>query len=260
MRVTVTPLEPHPNDPANGRPDTFQLPAPRLTPVHRLEAELGPPLDLGDTAHGHRRIVPLTGGTFTGSRISGRLVPGGSADCKTVLPDGTALGDIRHTLQTDDGALLDVRSRALRHGSAEVLARLAPAMRSTPVSTRFARRPRSRPPHPSSAGSTRGSSSQSAAAAGRRDLRDLSGGMKVAIVTGIGDHRLDGANAIHQLSKRRRAGHGDHRRAGRGEGHGNLAAQAAARTDDDRGPEPGWVPRRPGLLVPLFNCPREQDL
>jgi NAD(P)-dependent dehydrogenase (short-subunit alcohol dehydrogenase family) len=184
MRVTVTPLEPHPNDPANGRPDTFQLPTPRLTPVYRLEAELGPPLDLGDTAHGHRRIVPLTGGTFTGSRISGRLVPGGSANWQTVLPDGTALGDIRYTLQTDDGALLDVRSRGLRHGGAEVLARLAPAMRSTPVSTRFARRPRSRPPHPSSAGSTRGSSSQSAAAAGRRDLRDLSGGMKVAIITG----------------------------------------------------------------------------
>jgi muconolactone delta-isomerase len=125
MRVTVTPLEPHPNDPENGRPSTCQLPGPRLTPVYRLEAELGQAFDLGDTAQGHRRIVPLTGGTFTGAQISGTLVPGVSADWQTVLPDGTALGDIRYTLQTDGGDLLDVRSRGVRHGSSEVLARLA---------------------------------------------------------------------------------------------------------------------------------------
>jgi len=44
---------------------------------------------------------------------------------QTVLPDGTAIGDIRYTLRTDDGALLYVQSRSLRHGSPEVLARLA---------------------------------------------------------------------------------------------------------------------------------------
>jgi muconolactone delta-isomerase len=123
MRVTVTPLEPHPNDPSP-RPASFQLPDPRLTPVYKLEATLGAPLDLGDTVHGRRRIVPLTGGTVTGSEISGTLVPGASADWQTVLPDGTALGDIRYTLKTDGGQLLYVRSRAVRHGPAEVLARL----------------------------------------------------------------------------------------------------------------------------------------
>jgi muconolactone delta-isomerase len=125
MRVTVTPLEPHPNDPADGRPSSFALPGPRLTPVYRLEAELGQPLELGDTPGGHRRIVPLTGGRFTGPELSGTLVAGVSADWQTVLPDGTALGDIRYTLQTGGGDLLDVRSRGVRHGRAEVLARLA---------------------------------------------------------------------------------------------------------------------------------------
>jgi hypothetical protein len=52
------------------------------------------------------------------------LLNGMSADWQTVLPDGTALGDIRYTLQTDRGDLLDVRSRSIRHGSAAVLARL----------------------------------------------------------------------------------------------------------------------------------------
>jgi hypothetical protein len=102
-----------------------RLPDPRLTQVYRLEASLGQPLDLGETAEGHRRrIVPLAGGTFTGPELNGKLLPGASADWQIVLPDGTALGDIRYTLQTDRGDLLYVRSRGVRHGSAEVLARL----------------------------------------------------------------------------------------------------------------------------------------
>jgi Protein of unknown function (DUF3237) len=101
------------------------LPEPRLTLVYRLEATLGQPLELGDTAHGRRRIVPLTGGTFTGPELNGTLVPGASADWQTVLPDGTAIGDVRYTLQTDRDDLLYVQSRGVRHGSPEVLARLA---------------------------------------------------------------------------------------------------------------------------------------
>jgi muconolactone delta-isomerase len=133
MRVTLTPLEPHPNDPAAHRwlPDGRQqstvssrLPAPRLTRVYRLEATLAPPLELGQVAPGHRRVVPLTGGTFSGPDISGKLHPGASADWQTILPDGTALGDIRYVLETDRGDLLYVQSRSIRHGSPEVLARL----------------------------------------------------------------------------------------------------------------------------------------
>jgi hypothetical protein len=103
---------------------TTRLPHPQLRLVYRLQASLAEPLDLGDTAQGHRRIVALTGGTFTGPEISGKLLPGASADWQLILPDGTALGDIRYTLQTDGGDLLYVQSRSVRHGSAEVLARL----------------------------------------------------------------------------------------------------------------------------------------
>ena len=101
-----------------------QLPDPRLTQVYRLEATLAQPLDLGVTTQGHRRIVPLTGGTFSGPELNGQLLPGASADWQIVLPDGTALGDIRYTLETDGGDLLYVQSRGVRHGSAEVLSRL----------------------------------------------------------------------------------------------------------------------------------------
>lgn len=130
MNITVTPLDAHANDPV-ARPSRLRepitgppLPEPQLTLVYRLEADLGPPLDLGETAQGHRRIVPQTGGTFTGPDLSGKLLPGASADWQIVLPDGTALADLRYTLQTDSGTLLYVRSRGVRHGSPEVLARL----------------------------------------------------------------------------------------------------------------------------------------
>ena len=125
MQTVVTPLQPHPNDPTRTRTTSSELPDPRVTLVYRLDATLGAPIELGDIAQGHRRIVPLTGGTFTGAELSGELVPGVSADWQIVLPDGTALGDIRYALQTDSGHLLYVQSRGVRHGSAEVLARLA---------------------------------------------------------------------------------------------------------------------------------------
>jgi hypothetical protein len=101
-----------------------RLPEPRLTKIFRLEATLGEVLDLGNVAQGKRRIVPQTGGIFAGPELNGTLVPGASADWQIVLPDGTALADIRLTLRTDRGDLLYVRSQGVRHGDPEVLARL----------------------------------------------------------------------------------------------------------------------------------------
>jgi hypothetical protein len=100
------------------------LPEPRLSLVYRLKATLGQPLDLGGGPQGRRRIVPLTGGTFTGPELRGKLLAGASADWQTILPDGTAIGDIRYLLQTDRGDLLYVQSHSIRHGSPAVLARL----------------------------------------------------------------------------------------------------------------------------------------
>ncbi len=102
-----------------------RLPEPHLMKIFRLEAILGEALDVGEVAQGRRRIVPLTGGTFTGPELNGTLLPGASADWQIVLPDGTALGDVRYTLRTDRGDVLFVRSQGVRHGSVEVLARLA---------------------------------------------------------------------------------------------------------------------------------------
>jgi Protein of unknown function (DUF3237) len=100
------------------------LPGPRLDLIYRLEASVGAPQDVGETSAGRRRIVPLTGGTFKGPELRGTLLPGASADWQIVLPDGTALGDVRYTLETERGDVLYVQSRGVRHGSTSVLERL----------------------------------------------------------------------------------------------------------------------------------------
>ena len=70
MRISVTLARAAPNDPSSSRTRLLQLPDPRLTLVYRLDATIGEALYLGDFPQGHRRIVPLTGGTFTG-RVHG---------------------------------------------------------------------------------------------------------------------------------------------------------------------------------------------
>jgi hypothetical protein len=101
-----------------------EIPHPSLTLAYRLEATIGELHDLGETHAGRRRIAHLTAGSFSGPGIAGELVAGASADWQLILPDGTAIADIRYTLRTDAGALLYVRSEGIRHGPPEVLARI----------------------------------------------------------------------------------------------------------------------------------------
>jgi Protein of unknown function (DUF3237) len=94
------------------------------------------PLDLGDVGKGGRRIVPITGGEFSGPRLRGKVIPGG-ADWQIVRHDGVAELEARYTLQTDDGALIYVRNHALRHGPPEVLVALAAGRSVDPSSYYF---------------------------------------------------------------------------------------------------------------------------
>ena len=95
-----------------------------LRPLLKAEITLQPPLELGDTPLGRRRIIHITGGRFSGERLSGRVLAGG-ADWQVIRADGVADLDARYTLETGDGALIYVRNRGYRHGPAEVLKRIS---------------------------------------------------------------------------------------------------------------------------------------
>jgi Protein of unknown function (DUF3237) len=109
---------------------------PALEFVFAARVTVDRPLELGDVGKGGRRIVPITGGEFFGSRLRGKVIPGG-ADWQIVRNDGVAELEARYTLQTDDGALIYVRNHALRHGPAEVMAALAAGRSVAPTSYYF---------------------------------------------------------------------------------------------------------------------------
>jgi hypothetical protein len=91
--------------------------------VFEARVSVQTPLVVGQSSHGLRRIVPITGGTFEGPNIRGRVIPGG-ADWQYVRPDGVLYVDARYTLQTSDSVLIMVTNRGLRRASPEVMARL----------------------------------------------------------------------------------------------------------------------------------------
>jgi hypothetical protein len=95
-----------------------------LQPLFKAEITLAPPQELGDTPHGRRRIIGITGGRFSGERLSGRVLPGG-ADWQVIRADGVAQLDARYTLETADGVLIFVKNQGIRHGPADVLKKLA---------------------------------------------------------------------------------------------------------------------------------------
>jgi hypothetical protein len=113
-----------------------QPPLPQLEFVLQAHVAVDPPQEFGDVAKGARRIVPITGGEFSGPSIGGQVLPGG-ADWQVLRGDGVAELEARYTLRTDDGALIYVRNLALRHGPPEVMAALAAGRLADPGSYYF---------------------------------------------------------------------------------------------------------------------------
>lgn len=112
-----------------------------LQPLLIARIQVAPAQELGEAPLGRRRIIPITGGSFEGPRLSGVVLPGG-ADWQVVRHDGVADLEARYTLETADGALIYVRNHGYRHGPEDVMRRLAagedvdPAlyyMRTTPL-------------------------------------------------------------------------------------------------------------------------------
>lgn len=88
-----------------------------------LSINLGPPQEVGSTAQGLRRVIPIIGGSAAGVGWQAQVLAGG-ADFQLVVSDRLALLDARYCLQTDGGDLIYVQNRALRSGPPELMAKL----------------------------------------------------------------------------------------------------------------------------------------
>jgi hypothetical protein len=94
-----------------------------------LRVQVGTPQEVGQTAHGLRRLIPIVGGTAQGDGWSARVLPGG-ADFQLIVNARLAELDARYVLETDGGDLIYVQNRAVRSGPPELMARL---VRGEPV-------------------------------------------------------------------------------------------------------------------------------
>lgn len=108
------------------------IPIPTLTHSFTLNITLGTPIEMGMGRAGKRRIIPITGGTASGT-IAGKVLNLG-ADWQTVFADGATHLDTRYALETDDGAVIEIVNVGTRHGPPDAMARLAAGEKVDPAS------------------------------------------------------------------------------------------------------------------------------
>jgi len=104
-------------------------PDPSLEFVFEEVVKLQPAIDVGQTARGNRRIIPIVGGRFEGPQIRGEVMPGGW-DWQLDRADGCTDVVADYFLKTDDGVVINVRNTGTicrpREGEAPKLVRTHP--------------------------------------------------------------------------------------------------------------------------------------
>ena len=103
--------------------DMNALQVPQLVHFADLSVQVATPQEVGQTARGLRRLIPILGGEARGHGWSARILPGG-ADFQLIVNDRLAELDARYVMETDGGDMIYVQNRAVRSGPAELMARL----------------------------------------------------------------------------------------------------------------------------------------
>ncbi|MBO7068090.1 MAG: DUF3237 domain-containing protein [Bacteroidaceae bacterium] len=94
-----------------------QVETPKETPllefVMQLKVTLGDAYSCGETQHGQRTVIPITGGTFEGPKIKGTILNGG-ADYQLA---NTALNrtelEAIYCIKTDDEVCIHIRNKGI---------------------------------------------------------------------------------------------------------------------------------------------------
>ena len=93
-----------------------QTEPPKFTPqlefALQLKVTLGETYTCGETQHGRRTVIPITGGTFEGPNIKGTIINGG-ADYQLNGADGRSEIEAIYCIKTDDGVYIHIRNRGI---------------------------------------------------------------------------------------------------------------------------------------------------
>jgi hypothetical protein len=112
---------------------TAHLAPPPLNHVCDLFVDLDPIREMGHGRAGQRRIIPIIGGQVRGPMLNGRIMNLG-ADWQTIWANDVAELDTRYAMETDDGAVIEIRNYGYRHGPADVLKAVAQGQDVSPNS------------------------------------------------------------------------------------------------------------------------------
>ena len=98
------------------------LACPALERVADLSVRVSPPIDVGETPQGRRRLIPILDGVVRG-QLSGRVLAGG-ADAQLINSPTLTTMEARYVIETERGELVYVENRGLRAADPEVMALL----------------------------------------------------------------------------------------------------------------------------------------
>ena len=93
--------------------------------IMRLSVKIAEPEIVGPTGSGKLQVIPIVGGTFTGAKINGRVVPGG-ADWNTTRDDGIAHVFAKYLLETSDGEFIAIENEGLIDPNSESVIKTKP--------------------------------------------------------------------------------------------------------------------------------------
>lgn len=111
---------------------------PRLEYVFTIRVEFDQRLKFDPLPSGVQRGYTRTsGGTVTGPRLTGRVLPYSGGDWPHFRPDGVVQFEAVYLLETSDGAGIVVKNRGCRHASPEVLAKMNSFQRVEPTEYYF---------------------------------------------------------------------------------------------------------------------------
>ncbi len=93
--------------------------------IMRISVKIAEPEIVGPTGRGKLQVIPIVGGTFTGAKINGTVVPGG-ADWNTTRYDGLTHVFAKYLLETSDGEFIAIENEGLIDPNSETVIKTKP--------------------------------------------------------------------------------------------------------------------------------------
>ena len=90
----------------------------------RLDFPTGPRIRFPVRGAETRGFVTVAGGTVTGPRLQGDVIPGSGGDWPLFRSDGVVVFDARYLIRAQDGTIIQVFNRGYAHAAADVQARI----------------------------------------------------------------------------------------------------------------------------------------